>query len=225
VKNGIFITGTDTGVGKTFIGTGIVTALRNQGIDVGVMKPAESGCKMRAGSLVPWDSVELMKAAGSRDPLDLVNPCRYRAPLAPAVAAAQEGKAVEIRKILSSFRSLCRRHAFMVVEGAGGIMVPLSCNRTYLDLAEDLGLPVLIVARPGLGTINHTLLTVMALRQRKLSIAGIVINYSERKRPGAAESTNPEIIKGMSGIPVLFTVRYGQRDLDALARMLHEEPL
>jgi len=217
---GIFITGTDTGVGKTFVGAGLAAALREQGINVGVMKPAETGCVFRKGVLVPSDALKLMKAGGVDDPLDLVNPYRFRAPLAPAVAAAREGKRLVIRRIVSAFRTLARKHTCMVVEGAGGIMVPLTSNHQYLDLARVLNLPVLVVARPGLGTINHTLLTVMALRSRRLRIAGIVINQSAKKSPGLAERTSPPVIERLSGVPIIGHVAYGQKDLRTITQYL-----
>ena len=223
MSSGIFITGTDTGVGKTYIGTGIASALRMQGIDVGVMKPAETGCPVRRVNLMPNDTLALMRAAGVKDPLDLVNPYRFRAPLAPSVAAVHEEMPIDMRRLVAAFRKLEGRHQFMIVEGAGGILVPLTARRSFLDLAELLGLPVLIVARPGLGTINHTLLTVMALNQRKLPIAGIVINCSLNQRAGEAERSNPGVIERRSGVPIVGIVRHGQKDLSGLAHRLIEK--
>jgi dethiobiotin synthetase len=220
MMKGIFITGTDTGVGKTFVGAGLAAALRERGIDVGVMKPAETGCVLRKGIMVPRDALKLIKAGRVDDPLDLVNPYRFRAPLAPAIAASAEGKRVDIRRVVSAFRTLARKHDYMVVEGAGGIMVPLTASRNYLDLARALNLPVLIVARPGLGTINHTLLTSLALRSRGLRVAGIVINHRSKKSPGLAERTGPPFIERLSGIPIIGTVKYGQKDFRTMLRYL-----
>jgi dethiobiotin synthetase len=220
MRNGIFITGTDTGVGKTFIGAGIASALRGQGVDVGVMKPVETGCPVRHSALVPRDAVALLRSSAAKDPLDLVNPYRFKAPLAPSVAAAREGMPIEMRRLLASFRKLEGRHEFMLIEGAGGIMVPLTARRSFLDLAAILNLPVLIIARPGLGTINHTLLTIMALRHRRLPIAGIVINYSRNQHAGEAERTNPDVIEYCSGVPVIGIVRHGQKVLSGLTRRL-----
>jgi dethiobiotin synthetase len=220
MKRGIFITGTDTGIGKTFVGTGIARALRAAGVDVGVMKPAETGCSVRRGALYPKDAFALMRAAKSSDTLDLVNPYRFQAPLAPSVAAAQEGNTIVLRRLQATYRKLARKHAFMIVEGAGGILVPLNAKRDFLDLAALIGLPILIVARPGLGTINHTLLTVMALRGRGLTIAGIVINSSEDRHPDVAERTNPAVIAKRSGVPVIGIVHHGQTDLLAVAMKL-----
>lgn len=220
MMKGIFITGTDTGVGKTYVGAGLAAALRENGIDVGVMKPAETGCLRQKGVLVPRDALKLIKAGRVNDPLDLVNPYRFREPLAPAVAAARAGKRIVIRRIVSAFRILARKHDCMLVEGAGGIMVPLTTGRQYLDLAGILNLPVLVVARPGLGTINHTLLTVMALRSRRLRIAGIVINHHAKKSPGLAERTGPRVIERLSGVPVIGHVKYGQKDVRTIMRYL-----
>ena len=217
---GIFITGTDTGVGKTFVGAGLAATLRERGIDVGVMKPAETGCGLRKEVLVPRDALKLIKAGGVDDPLDLVNPYRFRDPLAPAIAAGREGKIIEIGRIVSAFRSLARKHTCMIVEGAGGIMVPLTLKRSYLDLASELRLPILVVARPGLGTINHTLLTIMALRSRRLPIAGIVINHRSKKRPGLAERTGPPVIERLSGVSIIGHVTDGQKDLGPVVQYL-----
>ena len=217
---GIFITGTDTGVGKTFVGAGLATALREKGIGVGVMKPAETGCLLRNGVLVPSDALKLIKAGEVDDPLDLVNPYRFRDPLAPAIAAAREGKRINIRRIVSAFHALARKHTCMLVEGAGGIMVPLTASYQYLDLARALNMPVLVVARPGLGTINHTLLTVMALRSRRLRIAGIVINHRSKKRPGLAERAGLRAIERLSGAPIIGHIRHGQKDFRTIIRYL-----
>ena len=214
MKNGIFITGTDTGVGKTYVARGIAAALRAQGVNVGVMKPAESGCAERAGKLIPADALALMKAAGVKDPLSLVNPYRFRKPLAPSVAAELERKHIDAGKIINAFRALSRRHDFMIVEGAGGIMVPLTKEYLYLELAQELKLPVLIVARPGLGTINHTLLTIEALKGRGLKIAGIAINYAQDCKQGIAEKTNPAVIEKISGVKILGIMQYGDRDFE-----------
>jgi dethiobiotin synthetase len=217
---GIFITGTDTGVGKTFVSAGIARALRARGIGVGVMKPAETGCRSRDGKLLPADAMTLMRSAEVSDPLDLINPYRFRAPLAPMVAAQQEGRTIDLRKIKEAFRHLAKKHEFLIVEGAGGIMVPLTSRTSYLDLVAELRLPVLIIARPGLGTINHTLLTIMALAARRVPIAGTVFNHSTERRQGPAERTNPTVIEYLSGMPVLGQVHYGQEDFDVLADRL-----
>lgn len=216
IGNGVFITGTDTGVGKTYVASALATELRKANIAIGVMKPAETGCRMRAGKLYPKDAMKLMNASGVHDRLDLINPYRFRKPLAPGVAALLEGKNIEPATILNAFNILQRRHAYMIVEGAGGIMVPLSENYLFLDLAHAMKLPVLIVARPGLGTINHTLLTIHALSRKKVPIAGIVVNYAAQQERGLAEQTSPSIIQDISGVPVLGTIGHGSRDVSRI---------
>jgi dethiobiotin synthetase len=216
VNKGIFVTGTDTGVGKTYVSTGIARALTCRGVDVGVMKPAETGCRMRAGRMMPADALQLMKSACVKDPLSLVNPYRFRRPLAPAIAAELEKKTIDPAKIINAFQLLSMRHDFMIVEGAGGIMVPLYGTYTYLDLAKKLGIPVLIVARPGLGTINHTLLTIAALTGRKIEIAGIVINYALDQTAGVCEKTSPAMIAKMSNVQITGIIPYGSRRFDDL---------
>ncbi len=215
-RNGIFITGTDTGVGKTYVACGIARGLRRRGVNVGVMKPAETGCIRRRGILIPSDAIRLMKAAVVRDALHRVNPYRFADPLAPSIAAEfAGGKRINPSKIRESFRMLSRRHDFTIVEGAGGIMVPLVKDYLFLDLAEDLRLPVLIVARPGLGTINHTLLSISAIRTRRMRIAGVVINYAMSDwKTGLAEKTSPHAIEMAAGVSILGTLQYGESQFD-----------
>jgi len=221
---GIFITGTDTGVGKTYIAAGIAATLRETGVNVGVMKPAETGCRAKNGRLIPGDAFKLIQSSGVRDALDFVNPYRFRKPLAPSVAARLEGKIIVPAKIISAYRELSRSHDFMIVEGAGGIMVPLGDRYTYLDLARTMKLPVLIIARPGLGTINHTLLTVAALNRTGVDIAGIVINHGQDRSSGLAERTNPSEIEKLSGVPILGVVRHRSRRFsDILGRLSDKE--
>jgi len=219
---GLFITGTDTGVGKTYVAAGIAKALRSAKIDVGVMKPAETGCRPRSGKLIPRDAEALIRAAAVRDSLSLVNPYRFQAPVAPSVAAEIDRKTIDPGKILQSFKTLSQKHRFMIVEGAGGIMVPLAKGYLFLDLAEAMDLPVVIVARPGLGTINHTLLTIEALRGRGIAISGIVINDGQGGRKGLAEVTSPAVIQNLSGVPIIGTIPYRHKSFVALVKNLRE---
>ena len=213
---GLFITGTDTGVGKTFVAAAVARLLRRRGMDVGVMKPvATGGCPSD-------DALELARAADCCDAMDEICPLCFSEPLAPTVAARREGRSVELDKVWEAFRSLCRKHDVMVVEGIGGLLVPLTEGLTVADMAKGMGLPVLIVARAGLGTINHCLLTVEACRARSLSILGIVLNEAEKGDWGVSEETNAEEIAAHSGVPILGVVRYranadGESGADALA--------
>jgi dethiobiotin synthetase len=169
---GLFVTATDTGVGKTEVACAVIAAARAAGIDAVGMKPAQSG--VIPGE--PTDAERLALASDGVEPLEAICPYTFAAPLAPAVAARVEGKAVSLRRILDAAAALAARHAAVVVEGAGGLLVPLTEAETYADLARALGLPALVVARAGLGTVNHTALTVEALRARGIALAGIVLN-------------------------------------------------
>jgi len=219
MNKGIFITGTDTGVGKTFIAASLLRIMKEQGLRVCPMKPVETGCKSRKGKLVPADAMKLMNAAGVDEDIDLINLYRLKNPLAPSVAAELEGVTIEKRKIISAYKLLSRKYEMVIVEGAGGIMVPISNKYLTLDLINDLGLPVIIVARPGLGTVNHTLMTIAAARSRDIDVLGVVINYSMKTRMGTAEKINPELIEKLGVVPVLGNVKY----LDGNDRVLDGE--
>jgi dethiobiotin synthetase len=169
---GLFVTGTDTGVGKTEVACALLRIARAEGIDAVGMKPAQSGAT--AGE--PTDAERLLEASDQVEPLEAICPYVLGAPVAPAVAARLEGREVSLARIVDAARVLAARHAALIVEGAGGLLVPLTERETYADLAAALALPVLVVGRAGLGTINHTALTVEALRRRGVAIAGIVLN-------------------------------------------------
>jgi dethiobiotin synthetase len=198
---GLLVTGTDTGVGKTEVAVALVAGWRARGLDVAGMKPAQSGFAVGETS----DAERLREAAGGGDPLELVCPYALAAPLAPAVAARLEGREVSFAHVVACARSLAARHAALVVEGAGGVLVPLAADRSYADLAAALELPVLVVARAGLGTVNHTALTCEALRARRIAIRGVVLN-----RPTSAtdpsEPYNPAEIERLTGVPVLASL-------------------
>jgi dethiobiotin synthetase len=208
MAKGYFITGTDTGVGKTVVAAGIIRAMKEMGLSVCPMKPVESGCRPVKGGLFPRDAADLLKASGIDENLDAVNPYRLRKPLAPSVAAEIEGVKIDRREIVSAHKRLSKKYDIVIVEGAGGIMAPVFKRYLFLDLAVDLGLPLLIVSRPGLGTINHTLLTIEAARSRGLDIAGVIINCAVKSGKGLSERTNPEVIERLGNLPVLGTVPY-----------------
>jgi dethiobiotin synthetase len=206
VHKGIFITGTDTGVGKTFVAVGLIKILRKTGYMVCPMKPVETGCGFQKGKAVPEDSLKLIRSAQVDDTLDMINPYRFRHPLAPAVAAGLGGTAIRKKKIFSAYGKLSKKYDIMIVEGAGGIMVPLYKKYFFLDLIKDLSLPILIVSRPGLGTINHTMLTIEAARNRGIDIIGVIINHSVNMKRGVSEKTNPGVIEKLTDIPILGIV-------------------
>ena len=169
---GLFVTATDTGVGKTEVTCALVASARAGGLDAVALKPAQSG----AVPGEPSDAERLLAASGGVEPLDAVCPYAFAPPLAPAVAARVEGREISFERIVEAAHALGARHEAVLVEGAGGLLVPLTDGETYAELAQVLELPVLVVARAGLGTVNHTSLTVEALRRRGLEIAGIVLN-------------------------------------------------
>ncbi|MEE3331727.1 MAG: dethiobiotin synthase [Myxococcota bacterium] len=176
MSRGFFVTGTDTGVGKTVAACALVRGLREEGIDVGAMKPMETGVDPEAG---PLDAAALAAAAGHVDPPELVCPVRFELPAAPNVAAANEGKQVDLEPVYHAFKELASRHDWMVVEGAGGLLVPTTDSATMADLAATLSLPIVVVARPALGTINHTRLTVEEANRRGLELLGVVISHDQ----------------------------------------------
>jgi len=171
---GFFVTGSDTGVGKTVVACALVRRLREAGRDVGVMKPAETG----VGRDGPLDAQALRDAAGVGDPLDAICPVQLALPAAPSIAAEDAGTRIDRARIRKVFDALAARHDCMVVEGAGGLLVPLAPGFNMADLASELGLPVLLVARAALGTINHTLLSLEALEARRLPLAGVVVSHA-----------------------------------------------
>jgi dethiobiotin synthetase len=171
---GVFVTGTDTGVGKTVVACALLAALRVRGLDAGGMKPIETG----VGRGGPRDAQALRAAAGGRDPLADVCPQRFALPAAPSVAAAHAGRRVDLNAVRAARARLAARHACLVVEGAGGLLVPITPRLDMAGLARVFGLPLLVVTRAALGTINHTRLTLEAAARRNLAVAGVVISHA-----------------------------------------------
>ncbi len=202
LRTGLFVTGTDTGVGKTLITAGLAHALRAMGIDVGVMKPVETGCPIRGGRLQPSDALTLREAAGSRDALDMVNPYRLREPLAPMVAAERSGRQIDVERLLERFDRLADRHTMMLVEGAGGLLAPITEEVSFLDLAARLRLPLLIVIGSRLGALNHARLTVAAALAAGVPVAGAIVNRATAER-SPARTTNPSALSRLLPISVL----------------------
>ena len=203
---GLFITGTDTGIGKTVIAGAIAAWFRSQGARVGVLKPMASGCVRRREGLVSEDAEFLAHCADSSHPLDVIAPVRFAEPLAPAVAAERLKETIDWTPVERSLRAIERDSDVIVVEGVGGIMVPMDAKHTMLDVATWLKIPAVVVARPNLGTINHTILTVEALRRAEVPVAGVVINRYPAENAGVAEETNPRAIEKWGKIPVLCLV-------------------
>jgi dethiobiotin synthetase len=180
MSRALFITGTDTGVGKTLVGRILCAAARAAGLRVAPFKPCESGCaRDPTGALHPADTAAL-RAACSLDDSSLCltdcNPYRFHDPVAPAVAAAQTRISVDETRLAAACAALRRRFDLVIIEGAGGLLVPLGERLLVADLAARLGAPLLVVARDALGTVNHTLLTLSEARRRGLHVAGVVLS-------------------------------------------------
>ena len=202
---GLFITGTDTGVGKTFVARGIASALRARGRRVGVMKPVETGCG-GAATRRPGDALALKAAAGSKLDLDRICPYQLDAPLAPDVAARLENTRIDPAVIVAAFRDIRAGHDLTLVEGAGGLLVPVVERYVMADLARDLDLPLLVVVDSKLGAINHTLLTLEAAAARGLTVCGYVLNHASAADEAAA--SNASVLARCTAIPCLGTVQW-----------------
>ena len=195
---GLFVTGTDTGVGKTVVTAGIAAFLKERGLDVAAMKPVESGCLSGAPES---DSAYLKKMIPLADDLDLINSYAFEPPLAPGLAARLEGVEISFDRILENFHRLELLHRWVLVEGAGGLRVPLGEGKEVADLIVAMKLPVLIVARMALGTLNHSLLTLEALERRGIEVAGLVFNCPQ-KEADPSTRFNVELLGERSPTPV-----------------------
>ncbi len=197
---GVFVTGTDTGVGKTLVAAALASFLTERGLRVGVMKPVETGVTDPSR---PGDDAELLRwAAGGNLDEELLAPYRFGLPLAPAVAAEKEGRTIEPSRLLAAIAELARHSDFIIVEGAGGLMVPLAGGYLVADLVRESALPLLTICRPGLGTINHTLLTIFAARAMGISQAGYLINNLPAA-PDAAAETAPHTLASLASADLL----------------------
>lgn len=194
----LFVTGTDTGVGKTVVTAAIAALAVAAGRRVAVLKPAQTG--VAPGE--PGDLEFVEAAAGPSPLLRTACPYRLRAPLAPAVAAPLEGVRIDPEAIARCYGDLVREADVMLVEGAGGLLVHLAAGFLMADLARELALPLLIVVRPGLGTLNHTALTVEAARARGIDVAGVVISGYPAE-PDLAARTNPALLVELTGAPLV----------------------
>ena len=212
MKRAIFVTGTDTGVGKTVVSCGLARAAGREGLSVAVMKPFATGGSWDAGlkRFVCEDALAGMNASTCGIPYELINPVCFKEPLAPTAAARIEGRQADIDGAVRAFKKLRAMCDLVIVEGIGGIMVPIRGRFTAGMFAARLSLPTLIVARPGLGTINHTALTVNYARQIGLEVLGVVINHADSHSSGLAERTSPKEIEELSAVSVIGTVPHGK---------------
>ncbi|HSU67314.1 MAG TPA: dethiobiotin synthase [Tepidisphaeraceae bacterium] len=202
----LLVTGTDTEVGKTLIASAIGHWFHGRNWRVSVLKPCATGCVHRREGLVSEDAELLAHFSDARFPLDVICPQRYAEPLAPAVAAERAKQPLDWEAINRSIRTMSQESDVMIVEGVGGLMVPMDPRHTFLHVARWLRLPTVVVARPALGTINHTILTVNALRGADVPVAGVVINRYPAENASVAEETNPRAIEKWGKVPILCVV-------------------
>lgn len=202
-----FITGTDTGVGKTYVTRLILESLRAEGIDAVGYKPISCGDR---------DDAAILAEVSGNLPLETVNPVHLKSALAPYVAAMLENHPVNPAELTGGFHQLANRHATVIVEGAGGWEVPIAPAYRVSDLAADLGLPVVVVAANKLGALNHIILTVHAIQARGLVCAGIVLNQLEDEMD-TAMITNKGVVEDLTGVPLLEHLIYNQNFFDPTA--------
>jgi dethiobiotin synthetase len=222
----VLVTGTDTGVGKTHVGCGLVRALRAGGRSAAVRKPAETGCPAAAepddalagGDLHPVDAAALAAAAGGGETLAAICPYRLAEPLAPGVAARRAGIAIDVDRLADEMRRRAAEVDVLLVEGAGGLLVPIDARRSFADLAVAIGASLVVVVAARLGAINHTLLTLEAARARGLPVAGVVVNHVTAQRDLAID-TLAETLAELAGGAPLVRVAHGDAGVDSLARL------
>jgi dethiobiotin synthetase len=209
IPRGVFITATDTGVGKTLVASALVKCLAQRGIDVGVMKPIETGVSQ--STKAQSDGTRLRKAAGADDPPVEVSPYVFRLPVTPLSAARAEGKTVQMATILRTFRTLRQKHTFIVVEGVGGIYVPITHTLNLSDLICQMRLPAIVVGQSGVGGINHALLTLHVLREQNIRVVALVLNQQRPVRTKIAraqEESTVNLLRRLAGVPVVGPLLY-----------------
>ncbi|MDK2820183.1 MAG: dethiobiotin synthetase [Clostridia bacterium] len=212
MAKGYFVVGTDTGVGKTVVTAGLVGALRAKGINAAPFKPVQSGAMRTQEGLKALD-VEFYKKVADL-PEDKFNTYTLEPALSPSLAAEISKVTIEPEPILEDFNTLSKNYELILVEGAGGLYVPLQ-GTTYLlpDLIKTLNLPLIIVSRPNLGTINHTVMTIKCAEHLEIAVKGVIYNGYDEKTATPSEKTNPEIIEKITGVPCLGVIPKG-RDID-----------
>jgi dethiobiotin synthetase len=224
---GLFVTGTDTGVGKTAVAAGLAWLLRKKGIDIAVMKPFATGDKLFSKMFKSEDTSILAEAAGVSETDEDLNPVFFKVPASPLMAAQILGRSPpDVRGALFPLKKLGIKHQFVVVEGIGGLMVPLTEREFVADFVRLADLPVVIVTHPRLGTLNHTLLTVRVCHEFGLNVIGIIVNMMPR-RPTAVEKRTPSAIQRLSGIPVIAVLQEKKKrpNYEEIGKMLEKTTL
>ena len=209
MNRGIFITGTDTGVGKTLVTAALALHLKKGGLTVGVMKPIETG--VSAGREARSDAARLRSIIESEETTGAICPYSFELPVAPLTAAQIDGRSINLGTISKIYRLLSGRYECMVVEGVGGVQVPITPSDNVLSLIKHLRLPVVVVGRSGLGGINHALLTIETLRRQNIRMIALVLNRTHPVRSALArvqERSTLEILRKQSGISVIGPLPY-----------------
>jgi dethiobiotin synthetase len=205
--NGLFFTGTDTGVGKTFITAAVARHLRRHSHVVRVSKPVATGAQRKDGRWLCDDTLRLTEAAGPGNEPEDVTPWAFPDAVAPPVAARRQGVSLDVPSLAAAARRRAAGGTILLVEGVGGLLCPLTERETVADLVRALGLPLVVVARRSLGTLNHTLLTLETARARGLRLAGVVVSETSPSRD-LADKTNVEELRRRINIPLLTVVPY-----------------
>ncbi len=201
----LFVTGTDTDVGKTYVTAGLAVTLRKMGIDVGIMKPFAAGTPQKKG--FKSEDVEILsKAAQVSDPEDLMNPQFFKMAASPYTASKNLKVKVRVKSVLSSFKKLSKLHSILLVEGMGGIMTPILKNYFVTDLIKEMRIPAVIVTRTRVGTVNHTIMTCKMCVKYKIPIKGIIINNFDSD--GYTVKTLKRDLESLTRIPVLGTIPF-----------------
>jgi dethiobiotin synthetase len=209
MNHGVFITGTDTGIGKTLVAAALALHLKQRGFRVGVMKPIETG--VVTTRTAQSDAARLRSIIESEEPLSAICPYSFALAVAPLTAAQNEGQSINLDTIKKVYRLLSNRHGHMVVEGVGGVQVPITSRINVTDVIKQLRLPVIVVGRSGLGGINHALLTIEVLRRKHIDIIALVLNRTHSVRSALArvqERSTIEILHKQAGVPVLGPLPY-----------------
>lgn len=222
--HGIFVTGTSTGVGKTLVAAGLAWALRKQKIDVGVMKPFATANRVFSKRYRSQDTALLARASAVNDHDYDLNPFFYSIAASPLSATELKyGPPVDTEKALQKLKKLGKKHHFMIVEGIGGILVPLTENESVADFAKRANMPLIIVSTPALGTLNHTLLTIMACKKLRLKIAGIILNKTSKK-PDMVEQKTAPILERLTNIKVLAQIPFSkQANYVSIGKLVEEK--
>ena len=204
----IFITGIDTGVGKTFIASVIMTVLQEHGLTVAGLKPFASGGVYKNRNVVCPDTELLYQLNRATIPASVITPYAFRQPLAPYPASLHEKKRIMMSRVLQTIKHVALSYDYVVVEGIGGVLVPITKKYLLIDVIQALAMPVIVVTHPYLGTLNHTLMTLECLARRNIRIKGIIVNTPWRDPRDASLKTNIAILKKYTLVPVLGTIAY-----------------